>query len=275
MNFSLRFLCLFLLAIAFMQAKLKIAVSIEPQKYFIQQIAGDLADVYVMVPNAKNPEQYEPLLSQMKDLRNCTLYFGVGLEFEHKWQQRFLDSAKNMQFVSLFDENHSHNSPHYHHHDNHIWLSVKLAKKQANTIYEHLSKLDPINQKIYQRNLETFLHSINELDHQIKEIFKKPNAKKTFLVFHPAFEYLAHEYGLEELSIEVMNKEVKIKHMQSIYQAIKEKKLKVIYAEPQFSQKQVQLIAKEYNLKISFLDPFAYDWKNNLLEIAKKIAYEY
>ncbi len=92
------------------------------------------------------------------------------------------------------------------------------------------------------------------------------------MVFHPAFEYLAKEYGLLELAIEADNKEVKIKHMQEISQQIKQNNLKVIYKQPQFSDKTVRLLAKEYGLKISELDPFAYDWIDNLMQIAQKIA---
>lgn len=272
----MRWLLVLILCI-YAEAKIKVAVSIAPQAYFIHQIAKDLVDVYVMVPNNQNPEQYEPLISQMKELKDSALYFGIGLDFEERWKKRFLDSAKQMRFIppsKIYDA--SHDTHHDHHrHDNHIWLSVEFAKEYAQYIAQILSIQDAERSQEYAHNLSNFLIKIDELDSLLHGIFSHPEAKKVFLVFHPAFEYLAKEYGLLELAIEADNKEVKIRHMQEISQQIKKFNLKVIYKQPQFSDRAVHLLAKEYGLKISELDPFAYDWVENLMQMAKKIANEY
>ncbi len=252
-------------------AQLKIAVSIAPQSYFVHQIAKDLAAVYVMVPNGKNPEQYEPLISQMKNLKDCAFYLGIGLDFERRWKARFMDSAQGMEFIA---PNLINTSQDYFKHDHHIWLSVRFAARYAEQIANLLMAKDPQNKAKYQQNLKEFLQKISDLDGRIKEIFASPMAKKTFLVFHPAFEFLAQEYGLTQLAIEVENKEVKIKHLQEISRQILQNHLKVIYKTPEFSTQQVILLAQEYGLKISDLDPFAYDWAQNLYEIALKIANE-
>lgn len=270
----MRWLLIFALCL-YAEAKVKVAVSIAPQAYFIHQIAKDLADVYVMVPGGLNPEQYEPSISQMKELRDCALYFGIGLDFEERWHNRFVDSAKKMTFITVPEKyNDVKENGNHHHQDNHIWLSVAFVREYAREIAEILSQQDLSNSSVYQENLKDFLEKIDVLDHSLKEIFSNPNAKKTFLVFHPAFEYLAKEYGLLELAIELDSKEVKVRHMQEISREIQEHHLKVIYKQPQFSDKTLRLLAAENHLKISELDPFAYDWAENLMQIAQKIANE-
>lgn len=272
----IKILSCFLLILLGLESKVKIAVSIEPQDFFVQKIGGELVETYVIVPSARNPENYEPSLSQMNFLKDTKVYFGIGMDFEAKWKDRFLSANKNMNFIDLSHLiEHNHHDHHMHEkHDRHIWLSVVFASKQAQKIYEILSELDSENKHYYKENLETFLREISELDLKIKNIFASKTAQREFLVFHPAFEYFSQEYGLVEWAIDEHNKEAKIKHMQKINNIIRQKALKVIYVQPQFSTKQVELLAKQHQLKISTLDPFVFQWDKNLLDMAEKIANE-
>lgn len=260
-------------------APLEIAVSIEPQAYFVEKITKDRAKIYVIAPANKSPENYEPLISQMSQILKARLYFGVGIDFEKKWAARFLDSAKNLRFIDLSDgakhddhDEHEHDE-HEHHHDPHIWLSVKTAGMQAKKIFDEISAADPKNTSFYRENLENFLREIQDLDEKITKIFAK-NAQKTFLVYHPAFGFLSDEYGLSELSIEQHGRESNPRRMKNLSDKIREKNLKIIYIQPQFSQKQVKNLAKIHGLKIGVLDPLRRDWRENMLEIAEKIANE-
>lgn len=270
MRLLMSIFCIFLNLFA-LDSKLQVAVSIDPQAFFVKKIGGDRVEVYTLVPKNKNPENYEPLISQVKKLKEVSLYFGIGLDFETKWKERFLSINPKMNFVDL---SHQHNKDFHHRHDSHIWLSVVLAQQQANEIYEFLAKEDMPNKDFYKQNLESFLEEIKQLDLRIKDLFSKQGVQKTFLVYHPAFEFFAQEYGLEELAIEEHHKEAKIKHMQEINQAIREKKLKIIYKQPQFASKQIELLAKEHHLQISVLDPLAYNWLENMWVMAECIAYE-
>ena len=56
-------------------SKLSVYVSILPQKYFVQQICKDLADVQVMVPPGASPATYEPKPRQMAAISKARIYF--------------------------------------------------------------------------------------------------------------------------------------------------------------------------------------------------------
>jgi len=71
-------------------AKVHVIVSILPQKYFVEKIAGNLADVTVMVVPGANPATYEPKPSQMKKIAKARIYFAIGVPFE---QACFPDSG--------------------------------------------------------------------------------------------------------------------------------------------------------------------------------------
>ena len=60
------------------QAKLLAAVSIAPQAYFLKQIAGDRAEVVVMVPAGADAHTYEPRPRQLAELGKAAVYFAGG-----------------------------------------------------------------------------------------------------------------------------------------------------------------------------------------------------
>lgn len=264
--------------------KLNVIVSVPPQIYFVKKIAKDFVNVTAMVPDGRSPETYEPLPSQIKLIKNATLYLGIGMEFEKAWKDRFMGANPDLKFIDLSDglslrkfasDKHHANSISSHHHsvfDPHIWLSIHLTKQEAEKIAQILGQIDPSRTAIYQENLKILLAEINELDSKIKAIFNRPNAQKSFVVYHPAFGYLADEYNLEEIALERNGKLPKTKQMIALRKAIRNKNIRVVYIQPEFSKKRILALANELNLEIKELDPLARDWANNILFIVSQIA---
>ena len=79
--------------------KPSVFVSILPQKYFVEQIAGDLVNIQVMVKPGASPATYEPKVSQMKKLAVSGLYFAVGVPFEQAWLERIAGVNSQMKIV--------------------------------------------------------------------------------------------------------------------------------------------------------------------------------
>lgn len=260
--------------------KLNIVVSVIPQIYFVKKIGGDTVNVSAMVPDGRSPETYEPLPTQMKIIKNADIYIGVGMEFEKVWSDRFKGANSNLKIIDLSanlklrEMTHSDTESSHHHrkHDPHIWLSVALAKDEAKQICQILSNLSPKNADKYHENLQKFLNEIDQLDASVKQIFAMPNAQKSFVVYHPAFSYLAAEYGLDEIALEADGKSPKTKRMMKIQNIIKQKNIGVVYIQPQFSKKRVLALANDLKLRVLELNPLAEDWKKNILFIAKTIA---
>lgn len=260
--------------------KLNVIVSVIPQIYFVKKIGGDTVNVSAMVPDGRSPETYEPLPTQMKIIKNADIYIGVGMEFEKVWSDRFKGANPNLKIIDLSTSlnlrkiTHTDQSPSHHHgkYDPHIWLSVALAKDEAKQICQILSRLRPENAQKYNENLQKFLNEINQLDISLKQIFAMPNAQKSFVVYHPAFSYLAAEYGLDEIALEADGKSPKTKRMIKIQNLIKQKNITVVYIQPQFSKKRVLALANDLKLRVLELNPLAEDWEKNILFIAKTIA---
>jgi zinc transport system substrate-binding protein len=90
------------------------------------------------------------------------------------------------------------------------------------------------------------------------------------MVFHPAWGYFAHTYGLEQVPVEVEGKAPKPAQLQALIERARQKGITVIFVQPQFSTKSAALIAKEIHGQVVFADPLAEDWQANLRQVARK-----
>jgi zinc transport system substrate-binding protein len=103
-------------------------------------------------------------------------------------------------------------------------------------------------------------------------VLKDIRAKEKFMVFHPSWGYFANEYNLTQIAVEVEGKKPKPKEMiMIINEAIKEN-VKVIFTQPEFSDKSAKIIAKEANVSVKKISPLNPDWSENLINMAKAIA---
>jgi len=263
-----------LLISASLTASMHVAVSIQPQKYFLEQIMGEESNITVLVPTGSSPATYAPKPSQLKALKKASLYFSIGVAFEKGWLPRFqsinedmpiIDTCKNITKRSI-----SHTNGEHHHVglDPHIWLSPKLVMIQAKTIKDALSTYNPKQKEKYEKNYTAFIKKLEALDTKMKNILS-PLKQKSFIVFHPSFGYLADDYGLTQIAIEKEGKEPSLRHIKRVIDYAKEKNIKTIFVAPQFSQKAATQIAKQVGAEVVTINPLAQEWETNLLKVAK------
>jgi zinc transport system substrate-binding protein len=280
--YILLFAFLFLQSICFASDKLKVFVSIMPQKYFADKIGGELLDVFVMVKPGENPATYEPKPSQMKAICKAKIYFATGVFFEKAWLAKFSSinpdmkicyADKGIEKISMMKHMHKADENHKNHpakiKDPHIWLSPNLVKIQAKNMLKALINEDSKNRETYLKNYDAFIKEIENLDGELRFIFNGMKNKKNFMVFHPAWGYFAKNYGLTQIPIEIEGKAPKASQLKDIIIFAKVKNIKTIFVQPQFSTTAAKVIAKQINAKIVFADPLAYDWKDNLFQAGK------
>lgn len=163
----------------------------------------------------------------------------------------------------------SHAEGHAAGYDPHIWLSPPLVKIQAHTILSSLKALDPAHGQAYEANYRQFVASIDALDHQLRATFVDHQGLE-FMVFHPSWGYFAHAYGLTQVPIELEGKHPKPAQLQALIQHARNREIKIVFVQPQFSTKSARLIAREIGGQVVSADPLAEDWMDNLRAVAAK-----
>jgi len=270
--------------------RLPVFVSVLPQQYFMQQIGKDHVDVQVMVPPGASPATYEPKPRQMADLAGARLYFSIGVAFESVWLGKFMAANPALTLVRT-DAGIPKIPMATHHHDGqdadlkepsdhgepadhgildpHIWLSPPLVKQQAGTILSALKAADPKHSADYDDNYRDFVMAIENLDRALKKTFAGKQGL-SFMVFHPAWGYFAQAYGLHQVPIEIEGKNPKPAQLQALITRARDRGIRVVFVQPQFSAKGAELVAREIGGQAVFADPLALNWLDNLRTVAGK-----
>lgn len=268
------------------------AVSIQPQKYFLERVGGNRVDVLVVVPPGASPAAYEPSPSDMRRMDQARVWFTVGVAFEDAWVPRFEASSTELEVVSTIrdiqrrplgrysvetlsfheDEDHGHShgegSP-----DPHVWLSPELVKKQASVMAEELSRLDPEGAEFYMDNLRQFREDTDSLQREIGSLLENAG-RRSFMVFHPAWGYFADEFDLVQVPVESMGSEPSPREMSILIDYARENDISTVFVSPQFSTSSAEAIAQEIGGEVAHIDPLAEDWPDNLYRVAEKLAEE-
>lgn len=269
-----------------------ILVSIAPQKYFVEQVAGkDTFEIVIIVPEGQSPHSYEPTPSQLLQMSKAVVWFTTGVEFEAVLIPKLkaiapslkcIDTTEGIQFRELeahsdadhTEQTHSaeeQNELHDDHHDEtgkdpHVWLGLSNAIVQSRIMSEALSQLMPEMQNYFSTNQAQFTNRIQELK---GELYATAQAfpKKSIFVYHPAFGYLLDEIGFKQIPIEVDGKEPGTRELTAVINTMKQEDAQVIFVQKQFSSVAAKKIADAVGGQVVELDPLAYDWENNIRAI--------
>lgn len=283
-TFPFLFLFLFLVSCASKSKNERIvSVSILPQQYFVEQIAGDYVQINVMVPPGMNPATSDLNTEQLKKLLDSDICFAIGyLPFETvhlypvlegKEKPLLIKHSDKLELVAGDCQHSSAYSQHVHTAvDPHVWMSARYAQKICQEIYEVLSRAYPEKQALFLANYERLKKNIEQLDQQAEQELAN-KSQRTFLIYHPALTYFARDYGLEQISIEEEGKEPDPKHLKKIVDTVREKKIRVIFIQNQFDVNNANSVAAETAARIIPIDPLNPEWMaemENLIRILKE-----
>ncbi len=259
----------------------EIAVSILPEKYFVEKIAGDLVSINVMIPPGASPATYEPTPAQIASLSEIPLYMKMGYTgFELTWMNKLRATNKEMNVVNLSDgieliseEDSGENAHEGHRHggvDPHTWLSPGNVKIVANNIYKSLLATYPDHEAEFNINYNSFLAELDSLDGYIRQTLEDLSSR-TFFTYHPSLSYFARDYGLEQLPLELSGKTPSSGHLKNLIDQGNTKHIRVIFIQKQFDQKNAEALAKETAAEIVRIDPLDPDWYHQMLFITNKM----
>jgi len=258
-----------------------ISVSIIPQQYFVEQLAGDLVEVNVMIPPGASPATYEPSVSQLGKLDQSKVYLRIGyVGFEQSWMDKITSVNPDMKIVDLSKgietiledsgeeedhHGHSHQGP-----DPHIWMSVFNARIISRNIHKELLLLFPGEKEYLQARFELFSRSLDSLHLDITSLLEEIENRK-FMIYHPALTYYARDYVLEQFSLEIEGKTPSPAHLKEMTDLALRYQISKILIQNQFDRKNAEVLARETGCEIIQFDPLDLHWNEQMRYIALQL----
>lgn len=191
--------------------KLSIVTTIFPPYDFARQVAGDKAELTMLLKPGTESHNYDPTPQDIIKIQNADMFIYVGGESD-KWVEDMLASAskKPKKIIVMMDcvdkleeeivegmqaEEEEHGDEVEY--DEHVWTSPKNAIKISKKICEELKALDKDNEEFYEKNTNEYSKQLSSLSNDFDNITK--NGKRNTMIFGDRFpfKYFADEYHLK------------------------------------------------------------------------------
>lgn len=257
-----------------------VTVSIEPQRYMLEQITGDRIQVRSLLTEGANPETYDPSVTHMFNLGNSIGYLRIGnIGFEAAIIDKIRESNPNLP---IFDTSsgiepiigtHSHDG---HAHevvvDPHTWTSVKNAKIIARNMLAAMVQIDPENGNYYRRNCDVFMARLDSIDSAISERLSRCRGI-SFMVWHPSLSYFARDYQLNQIVVGSADyKDISITDIKGSIDTARKRGASIFFFQKDFDSRQVSAINSELEAKEVSINPLSYHWADEIIKIADAVA---
>lgn len=280
-------MCFFCFSLSFASAqgknvkkeRLSIAVSFNAMAELAKIVAGDIADISLIIPEGMEPHEAEPTPQNLAFLSaaDVLIFNGLGMEFylektlaaiENK-SLTLVEASKGIKPISLEDddddemdeheeheENEEGGTGHHHHHhhgayDPHAWLSPASAKVMVRNIQKALSKIDKKHSKAYAKNANAYIQKLDALIKEYKGKFKQLENKR-LVASHAAFAYLCRDFGLIQSSIQDVfaEGEPNAKDLVTLVEYCREHNIKTIFSEEVASTALAETLSREIGGKV-------------------------
>lgn len=287
-------------------------VSVLPQAYLAERIAGEHFDVEVMVGPGQSPHVFEPTTRQMTALSHARIYFTTAIPFERMLVEKLSPTFKSLRFVDTTagltlrpgedcghehsaesahddaaDDGHNHES-HDHEHAGHDHVHDEHDHDHGapdphvwlNPIYaEKQARLMTDAMTVADPgHAADFERNLAALSADLRATDARiaaalaPFKGRTFFVFHPAYGYFADRYGLIQTPVEEAGKEPSARRLVALIDRAKSSGVKLIFVQPQFPSKCAEAVAEAIGGAVMPMDDLAHDYLENLNDMAEKIA---
>jgi len=265
-----------------------VAVSILPQKYFLERIGGNRVASIVLVGPGQSPHSYEPTPSQMASLSKARAWILSGTDFEIGLRPKIeaqlpalaiVDGTKGVTFRELQEGEMEHEGEHDDVHgtniDRHTWLGYEASRVIAGNIRDALVAVDPEGRAAYDANLASLISDIDATFTDLKAALA-PLSGKSVMVFHPSFGYFFDTFGIGQSPVETGGKEPSARALTELIARAKAERVPAIFVQAQFPVAAAKTVAAEAGARVVMLDPLAPDWLENIRKMgdALKSAYK-
>lgn len=187
--------------------KINIVTTNFPPYDFTREIAGDLADVTMLLSPGQESHTFEPTPQDIIKLEKADIFI-IGGGKSDEWARKLSENVQNtkLKVLSMMDcveilpeeTTHHHEEDHseFYEYDEHVWTSPENAKKICEEIASLLISVDLENEAVYKENLNEYKEKLDELDKSFLDVVNESEQSTIIFGDRFPFRYFADCYGL-------------------------------------------------------------------------------
>ncbi len=172
-----------------------VCVTIQPQRLFAENLAGDRFDIYCMLSSSGCADEVDPAVFSSGWLEECMAYLtigGVACEqgcvdslLQHNLRMAVYDTTEGVDTLS----------------SGYAWCSPKQAKLIATNMYHIFVELDPSYKEYYKKRYDVLMQELKAADSYLSKKLESLSHHTTFAIDAPSLSYLARDYGLSQVCV--------------------------------------------------------------------------
>lgn len=190
--------------------RLRVVTTIFPPYDFARSIAGEEAEITMLLSPGAEVHTYEPTPQDIIKIQDCDVFIHVGGASD-SWVNEILASVdtSSMEIVTLMDcveplEEHHEGVEHHHeeegstpHYDEHVWTSPRNTMRICDKITEALCRTDEEKALVFTERNAALQKELTALDEDFTALIDA--APRKTLVFADRFpiRYFTEAYGLK------------------------------------------------------------------------------
>ena len=251
-------------------ADVRLLASVKPLQLIAAAVQDGAGSPEVLLPPGASPHHYALRPSDVRALREATLFYWIGPDLE-AFLPRVLDGRRQpslavqelpgLQLRHFAGETEAGKGEHDHAHrpgslDAHLWLLPANARLIAARMASDLTGADPASAARYQANLAAFEARLDELDRRLKARLEKL-AGKPYFVFHEAYDYFEAAYGLDHAGVFSVSPDVQpgARQVARMRQRLQEAGPTCVFSEPPLQPRLAQTLSAGLPVRLAELDP--------------------
>jgi zinc transport system substrate-binding protein len=224
----------------------------------VREVGGSRVRVVTVVPMGADPHSFEPRPSTVQALSGSRLLFASGMNLEVFLERIAAQLPRGAQVVRLAEglpdpicyTQADREAPGAHLHgpcDPHLWLDPNFGIAYAERIRDALVRLDRAGRSLYEARLADFVARVRAADSEVKACLARiPEANRKAVVQHDAYRYAGRHYGIQFVGsiANFSGQQQGTRAFANLARAMRELEVRVIFAEPQFTQAEARALAE-------------------------------
>jgi zinc transport system substrate-binding protein len=241
--------------------KLRVVTTLFPLYDFARSIAGERAEVTLLVPPGIEPHSFEPRPDDMVRINRAGLFIYTNPIME-PWAARTIqgvdrnrvrtvDAGRGVTYQKVAPDGGDDEGDDGHHHagglDPHIWLDLGNAQLMVANILAGFTAADPANAVYYQQNASLLTSRLKDLDRRYFEGLASCQRREFLHGGHYTFGYLARRYNLSYHSLSGVSSESEpsAARMATMVRQIRRSGAQYLFAEELLSPRLTETLATE------------------------------